>query len=309
MKLLALSYCQLLAQDTFTPRPMPPITVDGQAKEWDDAELLYEPKGIYNINLAYSTSSQGPILTVYFKSSDPATQMRIMRNGLLLQIDTTGKRKRTVSLQFPLAATEEDMPMRRQAPASEGSDEDARTGGMPGGPIPGGGDMRSMRLRMAVGWKDMQVAGFYPPVTGKLPLQNTYGIAARIAWDANDALVYEAAIPLKLCVSAARLAGAKPLVLGVGLKLAGIKMAAFGADRAAGGALPADQGTPMMGGPAGTGMGGMGGGMPGMAGGMAPGGRGGMAGPPPGFGAGNNNPFQDFSKTYEKWYRVVINPQ
>ena len=76
--------------------PSPPV-VDGLATEWTDS-LHYD----LSSKLQYQVLNDGRMVYVRLKAADPATQAKIVRLGLTVWLDTTGRNQHQFGVHFPL---------------------------------------------------------------------------------------------------------------------------------------------------------------------------------------------------------------
>jgi hypothetical protein len=149
------------------------IKADGKADEWS-MPLRFSKSGS-GINYDISSDSAG--LYFVLQSSDAVTIMRLVNNGFEIYIDTTGKKKKSVSVLFPLKSEEGFSPGDRRK--RDGNAEE------------------KMRLRIQSDVKVMQVSGFKGIANGGIALPNDKGIDAALVLAEGNILTMELAIPLK----------------------------------------------------------------------------------------------------------------
>ncbi len=79
-----------------------PVVADGNAKEWS------VPLGFYDgeTKLQYTFSNDTKNLYLCMKAVDEKTQLKIIRAGLQVWVDTTGKNKHQTGILFPMANPE-----------------------------------------------------------------------------------------------------------------------------------------------------------------------------------------------------------
>lgn len=235
---------------------LPPV-IDGQATEWTDS-LHYDP----NSKLQYQVLNDGRMVYVRIKAADPIAQAKIVRLGLTVWIDTTGRNQHQFGVRFPL-----------------GSQNNGRNGAEEAGPrdnpeasVPDRQAARRARMAQAVAdMREMELLNYKgnkePTLTDP---QSQLGVKAALTIDAQEDLIYELAVPLRLLFhKLPALATGQKAVVGVTLAGGTFKMPA-----------QSDSGNSGMGGMGGMqGGGGMGrGGMRGGGGGMGRGGYGGGGG-------------------------------
>jgi uncharacterized membrane protein YgcG len=180
LTIVSLSYAQnKTAQNTLQPPPAN-ITVDGDIKEWGDSLRYYNAEKQLNYALANDQEN----LYVAIRINDRSEQIRVLRAGLTLSIDTRGKKKESFSITFPVG--------------------DLGPGDLPQQPddLQGKTDVTQddrdelMRARLTK-LREIRVAGFKDIEGETITTSNTYGIKTAIDYDKEGNLVYEAAIPLK----------------------------------------------------------------------------------------------------------------
>ena len=215
----------------------PPV-IDGLATEWTDS-LHYDPTS----KLQYQLLNDNRTVYVRLKAADPATQTKLLRLGFVVWLDTTGRGQEQFGVRFPLSGRPTSP--RPDEPAGERLDRGTRLCQTLAG-------LREMELLNYKGSKE-------PTLTDT---QSQLGVKLAVSLDAQENLVYELAVPLRLLYHhLPALAGDKPAV--VGLLLTGNKWT---------GAVGSPGGSVM---DAGRGGMGMRGGRPGGGGGMRGGGYGG----------------------------------
>ncbi|MEQ9168564.1 MAG: hypothetical protein RLO12_20060, partial [Fulvivirga sp.] len=81
-----------------------PIVVDGELEEWSNG-LSPMKEGIYydkTTKLAYAVSNDEKNIYLFFRIVDQTMQMKVLKTGLLVSIDTTGKMKKSPSINYPI---------------------------------------------------------------------------------------------------------------------------------------------------------------------------------------------------------------
>jgi hypothetical protein len=150
------------------------IVIDGAATDWE-TPLSHRSK---DAKIQYGFSNDGKNLYFCLMASDDQTQMKILMNGLELALDTTGGKKKHISIKFPLAQEKSF------------SDRGNALEGLP--------DIPKLRNKLLSDANEIEVKGFSTIGNGRLPLQNSAGIDVRIGWDSYNIMVYEAKIPLAI---------------------------------------------------------------------------------------------------------------
>lgn len=157
------------------------ITIDGDVKEWGDSLRYYNKEKQLNYSLANDQDN----LYMAIRVNDRSEQIRILRAGLTLSIDTRGKKKESFTITFPvgdqsaegIAETTQDLQGGNSNVKQEDRDELMRA--------------RLTKLR------EIKVTGFKDIESETMTTSNTYGFKVAIDYDKDGYLVYEAAIPLK----------------------------------------------------------------------------------------------------------------
>jgi uncharacterized membrane protein YgcG len=168
-----------------------PVIADGNPEEWKIPLRFYDSKS----KLSYTVTNDMENLYICMRVTDDPGQVKIMRAGMQVWIDTTGKNNQTTGILFPQRATEPSAEQQQQG----SSDGQGRRAGGGGGRQMNTGNVRN---RFQKEYKEMQLTGFKAPIRGSVPLQNDFGINLGINWDANKydssfIMIYEAVIPFK----------------------------------------------------------------------------------------------------------------
>ncbi|MDR6567662.1 MULTISPECIES: hypothetical protein [Chitinophaga] len=171
-----LLYVNASAQDSEPNKWAPAnIKIDGQATEWP------KPLQFYNnvTKLFYTIANDQENLYVIVSVPDPQSQMKIMRSGLTVSINATGKKKGGAGITFPLTYNintgAPDVPEESRALIA--------------------GELKKQLLANV---KEIKVEGFDSIPDGNIPVKNTFGIQTTSSYDAAGNLVCELGIPLKV---------------------------------------------------------------------------------------------------------------
>ncbi len=162
------------------------VIADGKPDEWTIPLRFYDSKS----KLSYTVTNDLDNLYICMRVTDDADQVKIMKAGMQVWIDTTGSNNETTGILFP-QRSHEPAPSAQQSSDTKGKRSEA-----------GKVNIRSMRASFQKDYKEMQLTGFKAPVRGSVPLQNDFGINLGINWDANRfdssyIMIYEAVIPFK----------------------------------------------------------------------------------------------------------------
>lgn len=168
---------------TITNRLLPPpshIAVDGYIKEWGDSLRYYNK----DKQLNYSLANDHDNLYMAIRINDRSEQIRILKAGLTLSIDTRGKKKESFSITFPVGIQSVD-DMAQTADDLKGN-----------GSVTQADRDELMKARLTK-LREIRVSGFKDIEGETITTSNTYGIQTAMDYDKNGDLIYEAAIPLK----------------------------------------------------------------------------------------------------------------
>lgn len=75
-----------------------PITIDGDSKDWPSPYPNYDAKAM----VAYATSNDRNNLYITIETGDDLTQLKILRQGMIISIDTGGGKTATFHINYPL---------------------------------------------------------------------------------------------------------------------------------------------------------------------------------------------------------------
>ena len=152
-----------------------PPAIDGQTADWTDS-LRYDPAS----KLQYQVLNVGRMVYVRLKVADPATQARVLRLGLTVWLDTTGRNQHQFGVRYPLGGPP---PANQSAPdpnATLAARRSRRTLAL--------AEMREMELLNYKGNKE-------PTLTDA---QSLLGVKVALGFNDQDDLIYELAVPLRL---------------------------------------------------------------------------------------------------------------
>jgi uncharacterized membrane protein YgcG len=258
------------AQSTTTATLQAPpknIIVDGSIKEWGDSLHYFNAERQINYDLANSKDT----LYMAVRVNDKSEQVRILKAGLTLGINTKGKKKEIFSITFPLNTAESGPLLGQQK--DDGGDITKQ-------------DRDDLKAAMLTSLRGIKVEGFKDIEGNMITTSNTYGIKTGIDYDDKGYLICEAAIPLALFHDDAKAEWA------FNFKINGIVRPA----------APAGENQESGGGRGGRGGGMGGGGGRGGRGGGGGGGRGGRGGNPGGAAATDRSVLSKSEDFWEKFY-------
>ena len=184
--------------------PAPPV-IDGLAADWTDS-LHYDPGS----KLQYQVLNDGRMVYVRLKAADPTTQAKIVRLGLTVWLDTTGRNQHQFGVHYPLGG-----PLAGHGIADESSRTDS-----PDADVPASDRQAARRERMTqtlANMREMELLNYKgskePTLTDA---QSQLGVKAALAINEQEDLIYELAVPLRLLYhKLPTLAGGRPAVVGI----------------------------------------------------------------------------------------------
>lgn len=161
-----------------------PPTIDGQATEWTDS-LHYDA----NSKLQYEVLNDTRTVYLRLKAADIQTQAKLAYLGMVVWLDTTGRNQQQLGFRYPLPVdlstfkAENDRPAGAMGPSA--SERQAA---------------HVARLRQIVaGAQEMELLNYKgskePTLTDA---QSQLGVKAAMSVDAQNNLIYELAVPLRL---------------------------------------------------------------------------------------------------------------
>ncbi len=168
-----------------------PVTIDGSNKDWPSPYPEYDEKAA----IGYAVSNDKENLYITVETGDPATQLKILREGLTVWIDRKGEKGEETAINYPIPVNKDSKEQRapRQKVQGEGQQ--------------GMGSDRQQKQRMELEdkvraaldeAKEFSLQGF-KSCNLQFPIMelDTCGIVVRIGLDADNELVWEAKVPLK----------------------------------------------------------------------------------------------------------------
>src|SRR5262249_35900527 len=75
-----------------------PVVVDGDSKDWPAPYPNYDSKAM----VAYATSNDRQFLYMTMETGDDLTQVKILKQGMTLSIDTNGRKEPQMKINYPL---------------------------------------------------------------------------------------------------------------------------------------------------------------------------------------------------------------
>jgi hypothetical protein len=160
-----------------------PIVIDGDSKDWPSPYPNYDAKAM----VAYATSNDKQNLYITMETGDELTQMKILKQGMDVIIDTNGKKDGQLSINYPLENDNEDIDLKRDAMAKKD---------------PNGYESRKLQQKInnsIQSANQFTLEGFSSCNGGYVVTQSApCGIKVRARIDEYKELVWEAVVPFKM---------------------------------------------------------------------------------------------------------------
>lgn len=150
------------------------VIIDGDMSEWSNPLMFVDKE----TKLAYSINNDESNIYLCFKAVDEITKMKLLKVGMTISIDTTGKKKQSISINYPLKG--------------EGIERQTETPNLIGVKP----DMEEIKRKFKQKPQNMVLGGFKSG-NGLSMLQNENGVVVKLGWDKNNDIFYEMAIPFK----------------------------------------------------------------------------------------------------------------
>lgn len=172
---------QNIVDGTWSPQP---VIIDGDSKDWPSPYPNYDAKAM----VAYATCNDYENLYVTMQTGDELTQMKILKQGMTLSIDTNGKKEAPFHINYPLP--NDNDPTDVTTEEIKVSARDATDGRS--------GRWEKRIHKSADQANQLSIDGFKDCNGGYTIAQtNACGIKVRVRIDEYKELVWEACIPLK----------------------------------------------------------------------------------------------------------------
>ncbi len=169
-----------------------PVTIDGSNKDWPSPYPDYDEKA----QIGYAVSNDKDNLYITVETGDPATQLKILHEGLTVWIDRTAEKEEVTAINYPIpvnAGQKDQRPARQKVEQGQGQQ--------------GLGSDWLQKQRMELedrvratmdGAKEYSLQGF-KGCNLQFPISetDTCGIVVRMSLDADNELVWEAKVPFR----------------------------------------------------------------------------------------------------------------
>lgn len=171
-----------------------PITIDGSNLDWPSPYPNYDSKA----KIGYATANNESYLYITMETGDEMTQMKILKMGMIVSIDTGGGKNISFSINYPLPNTNSELDL---TSLEKGSKESP------------GGSARTLAKNIKTAKEQatqLSLEGF-PQCHGGFVVgqNNECGIQVRSSIDKFNDYVWEAAIPFKAIFGKAQLTDAE----------------------------------------------------------------------------------------------------
>jgi hypothetical protein len=154
------------------------IVIDGSPADWDQPFRYFDSKS----KLQYSIVNDDRYIYVSVRTNDDKAQMKIMRAGMDVWFDVTGRKKDIATVHFPIKTDPKlDMTNDPMAPDQQVVEKP---------------DVKKMKLDWNESNKEVRTQGFKNvPARFTEADSGKYGIQVAINWDKYDAMTYELRVP------------------------------------------------------------------------------------------------------------------
>jgi hypothetical protein len=147
------------------------IIVDGNESEWAGSFIYLE-----EIKIGIGIKNDGDNLYVILKTTDANKQRQIMRMGLTIWLDATGKKKKNLGIHYPIGMQAYGMPSAIGQQSDEPNNE--------------------LKKQFTEMLKEVEILGPEKNDRNRVPRINNFGIEVSLN-DTLGVMIYELKIPLK----------------------------------------------------------------------------------------------------------------
>jgi len=168
-----------------------PIDIDGNNRDWPSPYPDYDDKAM----LGYAVSNDKDNLYITVETGDPATQLKILREGLTVWIDKKGEKEEVTGINYPIPTAADNSKDGGQRPSSMHAQSGA------------GSVDQEQKRRMALEEKvrralpdanEYSLQGFKNcNLQFPIMVADSCGIIMRMSIDSDDEMVWEAVVPFK----------------------------------------------------------------------------------------------------------------
>ena len=173
-----------------------------------------EPLSFYDAKskLQYQVTNDYKNLYICLKATDQQSQMKIIRAGMTVGLDTLGKKSPQVEVLFPFPIVHA-----KNSSSETSTDNNKRDWRSKS-------DTGNQRKHFMSQYNEIHLSGFKPPINGIVPLHNVYGISVSITWDSLNIMYYKAIIPFKTFFKDSLMASDSSRIFDFSVTVNGIEM-------------------------------------------------------------------------------------
>ncbi len=226
--LIALAAVSCIVHVSVNAQSNPPSYIaDGKADEWQQTSIQTDK----DTKLSYAIHNDAKGIQILIKGGDLMLQSKLLMGGMQIFIDPSGKKNKTIGVNYPLPGkferpqferrtlTSGDTSLRRRL-----SDTSFRNRSDSG--RRGQFNIKKMRDRTLAQKKELELYGFNDESNGLSDIKES-PVKVAINYDEKDSMVYEISIPYNIFTKAPE-AGNK---ISIGFVLRGMQMPEFGEGR------------------------------------------------------------------------------
>lgn len=179
-----------------------PVVADGNPSEWSLPLRFYDSES----GLQYSVTNNETTLFICIRATESDMQMRILRSGLNISLDPSGKNKKTSVLNFPL-------PMAGGKPVGDDMPEQEMK-------KPDNQGKKQTKAKSFLKEPDIELSGFAEGYNGTYKTGYQKEIKAAMNFDSQNALTLEFVIPFAALPSKNKIFESEKPVIGFRLEIA-----------------------------------------------------------------------------------------
>ena len=151
------------------------VVIDARLTDWK-SEMMYDKKS----KILYNIGNDGSNILLCFKITEPGVKNKIMMRGLTVWIDSTGKQKKALGIQYPMARRRIASPSGQMPPRQPDSSQQRE------------------RVDRSLMPDRLELIGFSEEVKSDIvAIDSAGGVEVAIMEDPFGGMQYEAKIPLK----------------------------------------------------------------------------------------------------------------
>lgn len=176
------------------------ITIDGNPSDWDQPFPYFDSK----TKLQYSVVNDAKYIYISVKTNDDKAQMKIMRAGMDVWLDVSGKKKEVATIHCPLKNNS------KLDVINDPNEIDQQIIEKP--------DVKKMRLDWAESNKEVHTQGLKNvPASFSAADSAAHGMEVAINWERDNTMTYELKVPFSAFFKDALVASdtVKPITIGI----------------------------------------------------------------------------------------------